>query len=135
MADEKHLEILQMGKEAWSIWYNSRFRGPADLRGVSLPCADLAGLKLTAALMQGADLRYADLTGADLRGANLTDANIGRAILRHADLQMVRGLTTEQLYHAEGDQTTRLPEGMSPPAHWCPSNDELPLVQEPALAF
>jgi len=135
MADEKHLEILQMGKEAWNIWYNSKFRGPADLRGVSLACADLAGINLTGALMQRADLRYADLTGVDLRGANLTDANIGRAILRHADLEMVRGLTPQQLYHAEGDETTRLPEGMSPPPHWCRSNDDLTLVQEPALAF
>lgn len=135
MADEKFLEVLQMGKEAWNIWYNPKFRGPADFREASLACADLSEINLTGALLQGADLRYANLTGADLRRADLSGANIGRAILRRANLQMVTGLTAEQVYHAEGDGTTLLPAGMRAPDHWRRGNFELPPAKETVLAF
>ena len=122
MADEKFLNVLEMGKEAWNIWYNAQFRGLADLKGIRFTCADLAGINLTGALLQEADLRYTDFTGTDLRGADLTDAKLERVILCGAKLQEVKGLTLEQLRYAEGDKTTQLPTGFRPPAHWCAEN-------------
>ncbi len=125
MASEKYLTILKLGKEAWNIWYNATYRGRADLKGANLSCADLAGINFAGALLEMTDLRYANLTGAELRGADLSGAKMARTILRGANLQMVRGLTPEQLHHADGDAKTLLPIGMRPPAHWCSPDEDL----------
>jgi hypothetical protein len=131
MATEKYLDILELGKEAWNIWYNARYRGPADLKGINLACADLAGINFSGALLETADLRYTNLSGADLRGADFSGAKLARAILRGANLRMAKGLTTEQLHYAEGDKKTLLPIGMKRPAHWCSTNEELSKVPRP----
>ena len=65
--------------------------------------ADLTGAKLT-----GADLREADLSGADLSGADLSTAS----------------LTQEELEPATGDENTRVPADLNPPAHWGVKTDE-----------
>jgi uncharacterized protein YjbI with pentapeptide repeats len=65
--------------------------------------ADLTGAKLT-----GADLREADLSGAYLSGADLSTAS----------------LTQEELEPATGDESTRLPAELNPPAHWGAKTDE-----------
>jgi len=135
MADEKFLEILYMGTEAWNIWYDPSLRGFAELNGAKLACASLAGINLTGAHLQEADLRYADLTLADLRGADLSGARFGRAKLCGARLQKAKGLTAEQLNCAEGDGRTQLPKGLRPPAHWyLGSKVESPMA-EPAPAL
>lgn len=125
MAEEKYLEALELGKEAWNIWYKAKSSGPADLKGANLACTDLAGINLAGAILEMADLRYADLTGADLTGADLSGAKMARAILRGANLLTVKGLTPEQIHEANGDADTVLPIGMRPPAHWCVLEDAL----------
>ena len=95
MADEKHIEILRLGVEAWNIWYNATWRGFANLQGASFRrCVDLAGANLTGARLQDADFRYANLSGADLRGADFTGAHLERANLRDARLSSATGLNT-----------------------------------------
>jgi uncharacterized protein YjbI with pentapeptide repeats len=70
-----------------------------------------------------ADLTRADLTGANLTGANLAGATLNGAELREAnlcgtDLTVIDGLTQEQLDWARGDQTTKIPNGLTWPEHW-----------------
>jgi uncharacterized protein YjbI with pentapeptide repeats len=88
-------------------------RRGADLMGARLRNADLrgAGLRgayLIAADLSGADLRLADLIGADLRDADLSGADLTGSIF----------LTQPQLGAARGDAATRLPDGLTRPAHW-----------------
>ncbi|MFF7989645.1 pentapeptide repeat-containing protein [Kitasatospora xanthocidica] len=83
-------------------FFGARLRG-ADLRG-----ANLRGAMLVAADLSGADLRLADLIGADLRDTNLAGADLSTALY----------LTQSQLHAARGDADTRLPAGLTRPAHW-----------------
>ena len=124
MASEKFLTVLEKGKEDWNIWYNSKLRGLADLRGVNFACTDFTGINFTGAMLQDADLRYTNFTDADLRGANLTGARLERAILYGANLQDVIGLTPTQLHYAEGDGDTKLPEDFEQPIHWSHVGDK-----------
>ncbi|MFF4227865.1 pentapeptide repeat-containing protein [Streptomyces sp. NPDC001820] len=80
----------------------------ARLKGADLRGADLRGAYLIAADLTGADLRLADLIGADLRDANLAGADLTGGIF----------LTQPQLNAAKGDLSTRLPPGLTRPAHW-----------------
>jgi uncharacterized protein YjbI with pentapeptide repeats len=63
--------------------------------------------------LTGADLREADLSGADLSGADLSGADLSTA-----------SLTQEELEPATGDENTRLPADLNPPAHWGVKTDE-----------
>jgi uncharacterized protein YjbI with pentapeptide repeats len=88
-------------------------RRGADLMGAGLRSADLRGVSLRgacliAADLTGADLRLADLIGADLRGADLSGADLTGCIF----------LTQPQVNAARGDAATRLPDGLTRPAHW-----------------
>jgi len=80
----------------------------ADLRGARLAGADLRSALLIGADLRAADLRTADLLGADLRGADL----------RAADLTNALFLTPSQVRSAVGDAASRVPDGLSRPAHW-----------------
>ncbi|WP_051711259.1 pentapeptide repeat-containing protein [Streptomyces sp. NRRL S-350] len=80
----------------------------ARLRGADLKGANLRGALLVAADLSGADLRLADLIGADLRDADLAGADLTTALY----------LTQAQLDAARGDAATRLPAGLTRPAHW-----------------
>ncbi|AJT64417.1 hypothetical protein T261_2744 [Streptomyces lydicus] len=88
-------------------------RRGADLMGARLKGAALRGANLRGAYLIAADLRGADLRSADLIGADLRDAD-----LRGADLTGAIFLTQAQLNAAKGDAATRLPDGLSRPAHW-----------------
>jgi len=134
MANEQHLETLDGGVGAWNRWYGPRTGLIADFRGAQLACKNLVGLNLTGADLRDADLRYSDLRRADFRGADLTGAKLVRAILYQANLQETRGLTQEQLHHAEGDESTKLPRGMRRPAHWKLSGDRQSPIAEPSAA-
>ncbi|MEU1805565.1 pentapeptide repeat-containing protein [Streptomyces sp. NPDC019937] len=85
----------------------------ADLIGARLRGADLRGAGLRGALLIAADLTGADLSAADLIGADLRDAD-----LSGADLTGAVFLTQAQLNAARGDAATRLPSGLTRPAHW-----------------
>jgi len=134
MADDKHVEILRLGAEAWNSWYRGSRNQFADLNGAQLSCQSLAGVNLARAKLRDADLRYTDLTGADLRGADLTGTKLGRAILCRARLEDTLGLTQEQLHFAEGDESVRLPKGLRRPLHWSRSRDIQTPVAEPSTA-
>jgi hypothetical protein len=84
-----------------------------DRMGAKLRRADLRGADLRGTLLIGADLRAADLRSADLLGADLRGAD-----LRGADLTGALFVTRTQLGSAVGDAATRLPSGLSRPAHW-----------------
>ena len=91
----------------------ARDRRGADLMGAALRGADLRGAGLRGAYLIGADLRGADLGRADLLGADLRAAD-----LRGADLTGALFVTGPQLAAATGDAGTRLPAGLTRPAHW-----------------
>jgi uncharacterized protein YjbI with pentapeptide repeats len=81
--------------------------------GANLFRADLMGANLTGAKLTGADLREADLSGSDLSGADLSGADLREA-----------SLTQEEVEAAIGDENTRLPAELNPPAHWGVKTDE-----------
>jgi len=115
----------------------------ADLRETHLRQSNLLAAKLTRAQAMGSDfagayLHSADLTGIDLTNARLCNAVFGTANLRNArlaganvsgaNLASVRGLTSDQLLEACGDENTLLPANMevSP----CSSADTCDTLQE-----
>jgi len=85
--------------------------------------------------LRGADFREAHLErtnffSAHLEGANFQWAHLQRAMLvfsrlkgasffavEGADLAIAEGLTQNQIYVTFGDDMTKLPEGLTPPAH------------------
>ncbi|NXY99736.1 pentapeptide repeat-containing protein, partial [Streptomyces sp. BR123] len=85
----------------------------ADLMGARLAGADLRGATLRGAYLIAADLSRADLRSADLIGADFRDTD-----LRGADLRDALFLTQAQLNAARGDAHTRIPAGLTRPAHW-----------------
>jgi hypothetical protein len=101
----------------------------ANLRGAHLEAAELnvtylAGADLSEAHLEGAHLGGAHLKNADLTGAHLESADLWEAHVEGANLQAVKGLTQAQLERAVGDRATKLPDGLSTPAHWSATRDE-----------
>jgi hypothetical protein len=97
----------------------------ANLSGAKLQQANLQQANLSFAHLPGADLSGAFLSGAKLRFANLSEANLSGAHLSRADLSEAVNLTQEQLEATKsGDQYTRLPSRLKPPAHWGVKTDE-----------
>ena len=90
----------------------------AYLSGAHLEKAILQFAELNRASLEGAHLDGAHLLGAVLDTANLTMATLSNVRLVGGDLQGVAGLTQEQLHDAWGDDTTKLPEGLTIPR--CP---------------
>ncbi len=85
----------------------------ADLIGANLQEANLLGAKLQEADLFDAKLQEADLRGAKLQEADLNGANLQGVELREANLEGAKGLTQEQLDGSCGDETTKLPSGLS----------------------
>jgi uncharacterized protein YjbI with pentapeptide repeats len=103
----------------------------ANLSGAYLPEANLSEAYLSGADFYGADLYRANLTEANLSEAslseaNLSEANLTGAHLSGADLSGAKNLIQEQLDQAEGDENTRLPPDLKPPAHWNVKTAEQP---------
>jgi uncharacterized protein YjbI with pentapeptide repeats len=100
----------------------------ANLSGAILYNANLSGAHLSEANLTVANLSGANLSGAGLWRANLAAANVVEADLSGAYLQgaNLRGaiLTQEQLEEATGDENTKLPPHLKPPAHWGVKTDE-----------
>lgn len=126
-------EVAPLLRRASTLTRTTARRAPATLAGRGptaddLAGADLAGRDLTGADLAGRDLRGADLStalllGADLRGADLRTADLLAADVRGADLSRadLTGalyLTRTQVGGTRGDTTTRLPAGLTRPAHW-----------------
>ncbi|MFD5424332.1 pentapeptide repeat-containing protein [Streptomyces sp. NPDC127084] len=89
-----------------------------DRRGADLFGARLAGADLRGADLRGACLIAADLTSADLRLADLLGADLRDADLSGADLTGSVFVTQPQLQQGKGDARTRIPRGLTRPAHW-----------------
>jgi hypothetical protein len=90
----------------------------AHLEGAFLSRTHLEGAQLMLAHLDEARLVDTHLEGARLMQAHLEGAFLIRAHLEGADLEGVTGLKQEQLDRAYGNAETRLPEGMTRPAHW-----------------
>ena len=91
MANQKQVDILAKGAEAWNSWRKEHHEIQPDLRGMQLTAAglweaNLRGAKLSGAYLPYGHFREADLSDADLRGANLSHAFMGDANLSRADL-------------------------------------------------
>jgi uncharacterized protein YjbI with pentapeptide repeats len=92
----------------------------AELGRAVLVNADLGNVNLRNAYLARADLRGARLAGADLSGAEFYLAD-----LRGADLSQATGLAQSQLNETCGNETTKLPPDIDPPAAWpCASRGE-----------
>jgi hypothetical protein len=101
----------------------------ANLLGANLWGASLLGANLEGADLSGANLRPVDLSGmnlrrADLSGMNLLGANLSAADLSAADLSAAYHVIQAQLDETNGDENTRLPPDLKPPAHWGVKTDE-----------
>ncbi len=86
MADEKLMEILWQGAEAWNRWRAENNYGVIDLRKADLFKATLRGVNLRDVELYGANIGEADLSGADLSGANLCKVNLEKTNLESVDL-------------------------------------------------
>ncbi len=93
----------------------ARFNG-ASLQFAHLRGANMRNADLTRANLYQADLLAANFSGANLSDASFRDANVHNAIfagadLRGANFERARGLTAEQLLHADVRDAV-LPQGM-----------------------
>jgi hypothetical protein len=117
----------------WRLDLSGAVLKQAGLIGAHLEGANLSEAHLEGAYLLNAHLEGADLSGAHLKGAFLVDAHLKEAFLigvhlEGADLSEVwgldesdldvLGLAQRQLPHTHGDAETKLPEGMTRPAHW-----------------
>jgi hypothetical protein len=95
-------------------------RGPGapDRRGADLIGRDLRRARLRNASLRGAYLVGADLRGVDLGTADLLGADLRAADVRGTDLSRCLFLTQPQVTAAIGDVATRVPDVLTPPAHW-----------------
>jgi hypothetical protein len=103
----------------------------ANLEGAQLHIANLSDASLYEANLKGAllfraNLSKARLSEANLDGAILLEARLSEAFLDGAILSNIPELTQAQLEEAYGDENTRLPSHLKPPAHWGVMTDEQP---------
>jgi len=92
--------------------------GGANLEKADLQRAVLMNADLSGTILRGASFARADLRGAHFANADLHNAQFNLADLRGADLSRSTGLVQAQLGDTCGDDRTRLPPGISPPANW-----------------
>ena len=95
----------------------------AFLAGANLGRASHERATLKGAILNGADLSEADLSSAnfsdaEFKGANLRGAEFDEAVFSGANLSFARGLTQAQINSVYGDKDTKIPEGLTRPAHW-----------------
>jgi uncharacterized protein YjbI with pentapeptide repeats len=73
--------------------------------------------------MVGATLPRSVFHGANLAGASMQRAYLYWARFEGTDLSGVKDLTQEQLNTTCGDQSTKLPQGLTVPQNWpCPED-------------
>jgi uncharacterized protein YjbI with pentapeptide repeats len=91
MPNEKHLNILERGVDAWNRWRDEHREVTPDLQNVILRKKYLRGANLRTALLQDSDLSESDLSQSQLayallQNSSLSNANLTGAILSHANL-------------------------------------------------
>jgi uncharacterized protein YjbI with pentapeptide repeats len=97
--------------------------GGAHLERAGLLEAHLEDADLIVAHLEDTLLRDAHLEGARLLLTDLEGAILNEAHLEGADLSDAEGLAQRQIDRAFGDEATKLPEGLSRPAHWTAPKD------------
>jgi len=100
MANEKHLQILHQGVEAWNEWVKGHDAEIADLSNADFSGAylsrslfreaNLSGVNFSGANLSNANLEGANLCGANLSGARLFDTNLVNVKLHDANLNNAR---------------------------------------------
>jgi len=100
---------LRQANLSLSVMNRTRFAN-ADLRDV-----DAYGAVFSSASFSGANLTNGSFVGAYLDGAAFSGATLTGANFSGASLQRATGLTQGRLNQACGDETTRLPRGLSIP--------------------
>lgn len=86
MADERHLQILRKGVNAWNQWRATHSEIMPDLRNADLHGLPLPQIDLRRTNLDGADLHDANLSSATLTFASLSQTNLSGAKLRSACL-------------------------------------------------
>ena len=100
----------------------SRYEALGDFSKSEFSRTNFEGADLT-----GADMSYANLSRAVFAGAKLDGIDVGTSWtfltrFEGADLGGVAKLTQDQLDLACGDESTKLPAGLTMPSSWpCPS--------------
>lgn len=84
MANDRQVEIIKSGVEAWNRWREENPQAEIDLRGADLAFARLEQANLFGAHLEEADLSDARLTGANLEGARLVGAKLEKVRLEKA---------------------------------------------------
>jgi uncharacterized protein YjbI with pentapeptide repeats len=85
----------------------------ADFTGADATLMCMSFADFTGVSFRGTELSGANLAGAKLEGADLTGAKTSITSFLGTDLRHVKGLTQKQLDVACGDNTTRLPPGLT----------------------
>ena len=101
---------LRQSDLSLAVMNRTRFSN-ADLRDV-----EAYGGVFSSSSFAGANLTNASFVGAYLDGTNLTGANLTGANLSGATLLRATGLSQGRLNQACGDETTRLPRGLTIPS-------------------
>jgi uncharacterized protein YjbI with pentapeptide repeats len=90
----------------------------AILSDTHLESATLEDAHLERVYAPGVHLEHAYLPNAHLQWAYLVGASFDGARIEGADLRHTYGVMQEQIDAAEGDQSTKLPSGITRPARW-----------------
>ncbi len=126
-----NLEFAQLsGASLHKVNFSGAMLFYTDLSNAHLAFANLTDATVYDVDLSNANLRFADLSGADLRevcftNIDLREANLSCALLHGVDLSTAIDLTQEQINEANGDQHTKLPEGLTSPEHWIDLSQEL----------
>jgi uncharacterized protein YjbI with pentapeptide repeats len=124
MAVKEHVEVLELGVDAWNAWrrenrsirpdlqdaiFHKKNLVGVDFRGADLRKTDFHRANLSQANLRGARLLYsnlfeANLQGVDLRGGDLREIKSIGAMIRHANLSGVN-LQKANLYAADLSET------------------------------
>jgi len=86
VANEKHLEIIKEGRDAWNEWRAQNPEIQPDLQDVDLTSADLSRADLSDADLYNASLIKTNLVEANLIGAKLSQVDFSGSNLTRADL-------------------------------------------------
>lgn len=119
--------VLKNARLVKAEFHRVTFDG-ADLSGSDMSEGDFirnsfADANLSGAIMVGATLPRSVFHGANLNGVSMQRAYLYWARFEGTDLSGIKDLTQEQLNTTCGDQTTKLPQGLTVPKSWpCPAD-------------
>ncbi|WP_300378492.1 pentapeptide repeat-containing protein [Henriciella sp.] len=86
-----------------------------DFSGTNLSVANLFGTRFNRSSFKNANFQNAALVGTYFGNSNLEGADLTGANASGADFSIAKGMTQSQLNKACGDDSTRLPKGMTIP--------------------